>query len=66
MLLIPLYAAGSELTSPPAHFSFPPSTAGAGFGKVCRVLKLFSHYSLNKPLFNILNLNQYVNTIPYI
>ena len=64
MLLIPLYEAGSDLTSLPAPFSFPPSTDGGGFGKVCRILKIFSHYSLNKPLFDILN--QYVNTIPYI
>ena len=41
MLLIPLYAAGSDLTSLPAPFSFPLSTDGGGFGKVCRVLKLF-------------------------
>ena len=57
MLLIPLYVAGSDLTSPPVPF-FPLSTDGGGFGKVCRVLKLFSHYYLNKPLLNILN--QYV------
>ena len=42
MLLIPLYAASSDLTSLPVHFPFPPSTDGGGFGKVCRVLKLFS------------------------
>ena len=42
MLLIPLYAAGSDLTSLPTPFSLPPLTdGGGGFGKVCRVLKLF-------------------------
>ena len=41
MLLIPLYAAGSDLTSPPVPFSFPQSADGGGFGKVCRVLKPF-------------------------
>ena len=41
MLLIPLYAASSDLTSPPTPFSFPQSTDGGGFGKVRRVLKLF-------------------------
>ena len=40
MLLIPLYAAASDLTSPPAPFSFPLSTDGGGYGKMCRVLKL--------------------------
>ena len=48
-----IYTAGSDLTSLPASLFFPPSTdGGGGFGKVCRVLKLYSHYSLNKLLFN--------------
>ena len=41
MLHIPLYAAGSDLTLPPAPFSFPSSIDGGGFGKECRVMKLF-------------------------
>ena len=46
MLLIPLDAAGGDLSSLPTPF-FPPLTDGGGSGKVCRVLRLFSHYSLN-------------------
>ena len=41
MILIPLYAAGSDLTSLSFPFSFPLSTDGGSFGKACRVLKLF-------------------------
>ena len=41
ILLISLYAAGSDLTSLPTLFSFPLSIDGGGFSKVCRVLKLF-------------------------
>ena len=41
MLLIPLYAAGSDLLSLPAPLFFPPSTGGGGSGKMCRVPKHF-------------------------
>ena len=36
-----VHAAGSDLTSLSFPLSFPPSTDGGGFGKVCKVLKLF-------------------------
>ena len=39
MLLIQLYAAGSDLPSLPAPLFFPPSTDGGSSGKVCRVPK---------------------------
>ena len=65
MLLIPLYAAGSDLPSLPAPLSFPPSTDGGGSGKVCRVPKHFPLFLKLSP-YSLFWISSYVITIPYL